>query len=134
MKNPTLFSLLFLISIALTFCKSESQSTTSNKTSAIVSEKLSVPEFAQKLKDTPNAQLVDVRTYSEYEQGHLDNALNIDFYDKTHLQSFEKLDKNRPVFLYCKSGGRSGKCAKELKKAGFTTIYDMKGGYTAWSE
>lgn len=78
-------------------------------------------------------QLVDVRTPGEFNNGHIKNAVNIDFYDwGNFLKSFEKLDKNRPVYLYCRSGARSIKAARKLIGIGFPKIYDLKGGYMAW--
>ncbi len=80
-----------------------------------------------------DVQLVDVRTAAEFSQGALDNALNIDFFQKENFRSkMEKLDKEKPVYLYCRSGARSNKAATLLDKMGFTKIYDLKGGYLGW--
>ncbi|MEM8892294.1 MAG: rhodanese-like domain-containing protein, partial [Bacteroidota bacterium] len=46
----------------------------------------------------------------------------------------ESLDKSKPVLLYCKKGGRSARAAKQLQEMGFMTIYDLEGGFTAWSQ
>lgn len=78
-------------------------------------------------------QLVDVRTSKEYNGGHIKNALNIDFFNATNFKkSFEKLDKDKPVYLYCRSGARSLKAARRLVDMGFSQIYDLKGGYMRW--
>lgn len=78
-------------------------------------------------------QLVDVRTPREYNRGHIGNAINIDFFQGGSFKpSFEKLNKNRPVYLYCRSGNRSRKAARKLIHMGFTRIYDLKGGYMRW--
>ncbi|MFX0556609.1 rhodanese-like domain-containing protein [Maribacter sp. CXY002] len=80
-----------------------------------------------------NIQLVDVRTSLEYTSGHIKNALNIDFFNaNTFQREFEKLDKDKPVYLYCRSGARSQKAAYKLLDMGFTKIYDLKGGYNNW--
>lgn len=80
-----------------------------------------------------NVQLVDVRTPREYKNGHIKNAINIDFYDKANFErSFDKLDKNKPVYLYCRSSARSQKAAQILVNMGFPKIYDLKGGYMRW--
>ncbi len=80
-----------------------------------------------------DVQLVDVRTAAEFSQGALDNALNIDFFQKENFRSkMEKLDKEKPVYLYCRSGARSNKAATLLDKMGFTKIYDLKGGFLGW--
>ena len=78
-------------------------------------------------------QLVDVRTPSEFKKGHLGQAMNIDFYDKRSFEaSFEKLDKKKPVYLYCRSGFRSKKAAMRLLDMGFIKVYDLKGGLNNW--
>ncbi len=81
------------------------------------------------------AQLIDVRTANEYRSGHIKNAINIDFFDKANFdRSFEKLDKNKPVYLYCRSGSRSKNAAQRLLEMGFSEIYDLKGGYQRWNK
>jgi len=75
-------------------------------------------------------QLVDVRTAKEYTAGNLAGSLNIDYYKQDEFKaSFKKLDKTKPVYIYCRSGGRSHKAALLLEEMGFTKIYDLKGGY-----
>ena len=82
-----------------------------------------------------DVQLVDVRTPKEYEAGYIDDAINIDFMNQeTFKQSFEKLDKNNPLYIYCRSGNRSQKSVPLLEALGFKEIYDLKGGYNAWSQ
>lgn len=78
-------------------------------------------------------QLVDVRTSNEYHAGHIRDAINIDYFRATDFKkSFEKLDKDKPVYLYCRSGARSRKAARRLVDMGFSKIYDLKGGYLRW--
>ncbi|RDY60069.1 rhodanese-like domain-containing protein [Flagellimonas nanhaiensis] len=79
-------------------------------------------------------QLVDVRTPREYGAGHIKNAKNIDFFQRSSFEAgFSKLEKGKPVYLYCQSGNRSLKAARRLVAMGFSEIYDLKGGYRAWS-
>lgn len=86
----------------------------------------------QSLLKMDQVQLVDVRTPQEFKSGYIDNAQNIDFKSPTFAQDILKLDKDKPVLLYCKSGGRSAKCAEKLQQAGFTKIYDLEGGISRW--
>jgi rhodanese-related sulfurtransferase len=79
-----------------------------------------------------DVQLVDVRTKKEYLQEHIVNAQNIDFSSPTFDEDITKLDKEKPVILYCKGGKRSAKCAKKLQEAGFEKIYDLEGGISKW--
>jgi len=78
-------------------------------------------------------QLIDVRTAEEYEAGHIDHAVNYNIINgDTFLIQIQKLDKNKPVYLYCKMGGRSSRAAKVLKEQGFKKIFDYTGGYNDW--
>lgn len=78
-------------------------------------------------------QLVDVRTRLEYNSGHIENAVNIDFFDRANFnENFAGFDRKQPIYIYCRSGNRSQRTAKKLIKIGFQKIYDLKGGYKAW--
>ncbi len=80
-----------------------------------------------------NVQLVDVRTPGEYEAGHIDDAINIDIMNReTFAEKFAEFDKEKPIYIYCKLGGRSNKASKVLEELGFETIYDYSGGYGEW--
>nr|WP_240961605.1 rhodanese-like domain-containing protein [Nonlabens sp. Ci31] len=103
---------------------------TAQDTSAI--KILSTTEFKQGIsKDS--VQLVDVRTALEFQSGHIKGALNIDFLKSNQfLEDVHKLDKEIPIYLYCRSGGRSNKAARQLISLGFKEIYDLQGGYLGW--
>ena len=73
-------------------------------------------------------QLIDVRTYDEYNTNRLKNAINIDFYDSLFLKRFKKFDNEDNILLYCRSGRRSLIGAEILVKNGYKKIYDLKGG------
>ncbi|HZW63753.1 MAG TPA: rhodanese-like domain-containing protein [Flavobacteriaceae bacterium] len=92
---------------------------------------LSPSAFKEKLQ-ADKAVLVDVRTPQEYRAGHIPKAINIDFKSSNFAQGFEKIDKEKPLFIYCRSGMRSMMCAKQLINMGFKEIYDLKGGYLNW--
>ncbi|WP_242085428.1 rhodanese-like domain-containing protein [Aestuariivivens sediminis] len=94
--------------------------------------KIVTPEEMQILLQNERVQLVDVRTPEEYNDGYIENAINIDFYSPTFVEDIEKLDKEQPILVYCKSGRRSAKCSKILEEAGFKKIYDLKGGFSTW--
>lgn len=80
-----------------------------------------------------NVQLVDVRTPEEFQEGHIQGAKNIDFFSEDFLAQFEALDKDEPVYIYCRSGNRSAKASKKLSDAGFKKIVDLEGGFKAWT-
>lgn len=79
-------------------------------------------------------QLVDVRTSEEYEVSHLKNAQNICVTSDDFREKVAVLDKEKPVYVYCKKGGRSAQAADILKEMGFTKVYDLQGGLTSWQE
>ncbi len=81
-----------------------------------------------------DVQWVDVRTPGEFNVGHIDDAINIDVSNRDMFaKKFEKLDKEKPLYIYCQMGGRSKKAAKQLKDMGFKSIFDYSGGYGEWS-
>jgi len=81
-----------------------------------------------------NVQLIDVRTSEEFNAGHIEGAINIDFKnEEVFYQSFQRLDKKNPVYVYCRSGNRSKKSADKLLEMGFSKVYDLKGGYIDWN-
>jgi len=120
------FRWFFIAIIFLFACGTDTQNTTQ---SATADGKIAIPQFDQLLTKTSQAQLVDVRTPSEFSGGHLDGAININFNDASFDTRIGQLDKAKPVFIYCQAGGRSGKAYKKMKAMGFETVYDMEGGY-----
>ena len=91
--------------------------------------RVSQTEF-KKLMKNPSAQIVDVRTSKEVAEGKIAGSRNIDYFSASFLATAEKkLDKNKPVMVYCAAGGRSASAAKDLKKAGFKKVYDLEGGF-----
>ncbi|WP_341215673.1 rhodanese-like domain-containing protein [uncultured Wocania sp.] len=89
-------------------------------------------EDMQTLLQLDNIQLIDVRTPKEFKEGHIENAQNIDFLSSNFAENIKKLDKNKPLIVYCRSGKRSTKSIKELLAAGFTEIYNLEGGIIKW--
>lgn len=78
--------------------------------------------------------ILDVRTPEEWAEGTISKAEKINFYDDNFATDIEKLNKEEPIFVYCKSGGRSANAAETLKEKGFNKIYNLDGGITAWIE
>ncbi|MGB5943397.1 MAG: rhodanese-like domain-containing protein [Leeuwenhoekiella sp.] len=77
--------------------------------------------------------LLDVRTPEEFKAGHIDRAINYNYLDTENFKKqVDSLSKNRPVYIYCRSGNRSGRAADLMKEMGFTKIFDLKGGYLGW--
>lgn len=80
-----------------------------------------------------NLQLVDVQPEEDYRKSHLLNAHNI-IYNKDFRSNLEKLDKKKPVAIYCTSGKVSPEAAKILREAGFENIYVLDGGISKWKQ
>ncbi len=96
-------------------------------------EKLSPTIYAEKIKSTSNAQIIDVRTPEEFKGEHLANAVNVNWNGDNFEADAAKFDKSRPVFVYCKIGGRSRQAANKLSEMGFTQVYDLDGGILKWN-
>lgn len=89
--------------------------------------------FAEKIKSTPDAQILDVRTPEEYNDQHIDNAKNVNWNSDDFAQKAANYDKSKPVFVYCMSGGRSRQAAAKLSEMGYNTIYELQGGIMKWN-
>jgi thioredoxin 1 len=96
-------------------------------------EQLSVDEFEAKLNQTPERQLVDVRTPEEFRKNHVKGAFNININGDEFENQVAALDKTKPVLVYCLSGGRSAKAAAYMRKQGFKEVYEMEGGMMQWT-
>lgn len=101
-------------------------------TSIYAQEALSPSEFQSLMSQQAAVQLIDVRTAGEYAGGHLEGSQNIDIRSSEFTKQIQKLDKNRPVFVYCLSGGRSASASRKLASMGFSEVIDMKGGIMTW--
>ena len=95
-------------------------------------ELLSPVKFEAKMKAV-KGQVIDVRTPKEFNAGHLDGAINMHVYDKDFSQRLDKLDKRKPIYVYCKVGARSAEAAEVMKGKGFTSIIELEGGMDAWT-
>lgn len=96
--------------------------------------KVDVTTFKEALVSNSDIQLVDVRTPKEFQEGHIENAILIDYKSEDFSKKIQELDKDKPVYLYCRSGNRSGKASLILIASGFEEIIDLEGGYLAWSK
>ena len=93
---------------------------------------LSAQEFAKRISEAQDATVLDVRTAEEFAKGHLVNAKNIDWNGPDFDKRVAALDKSRPVFVYCLSGGRSAKAAASMRTDGFMDVYELSGGIMKW--
>lgn len=122
-----LLSISLVMGLVTVGCQAQ---TASNE---VVNIDVNVADFAAGLDTVDNALLLDVRTDAEFASGHLNGATQIDFYREDFEEAIAALDKEQPVFVYCRSGNRSGKAAKQMKAMGFREVYNLEGGIGAWS-
>ena len=115
-----------LVMVALISCESN------NAQSKTITKTIPTLEYQKLLAETKNNQLVDVRTEGEFMEEHLPNAINVNFNEKDFEAKIKKLDKSKPTFIYCLSGGRSGSAMEIFAKNGFKEVYNMQGGILQW--
>jgi rhodanese-related sulfurtransferase len=91
-------------------------------------------DFEKKAAAMKDKIILDVRTAEEYKDGHLVGSMLIDYYGSDFKNEVSKLDKSKPVFVYCKGGGRSSSSCEILKDLGFKEVYNLQGGITDWKK
>jgi rhodanese-related sulfurtransferase len=121
MQTPTRPISIFLLLVLLS-CHNQAQK----------KEELPPRQYAEALTKS-DVQLLDCRTAEEYRSGHLEGALQADWTDRAQfVERTRHLDKDRPVYVYCLSGGRSAAAADHLRKQGYKDVVNMAGGINAW--
>lgn len=90
-------------------------------------------EFKEKVKNDPDAVILDVRTDEEVEQGTIPNAKILDIYkSQEFVDGLEQLDKSKNYYVYCRSGKRSAQAATMMDSMGFENTYNLLGGFSEW--
>ncbi|MEY4037969.1 MAG: hypothetical protein RIR67_279 [Bacteroidota bacterium] len=115
--------LLAIVTLAITSCKGQPSKNI---------QTIDAVAFSKAIQATPNPQVVDVRTPEEFASGHLIQAQNVNWMNPDFVANSAKYDKSKPIFVYCKSGGRSHKAAEKLAELGFTNVIEMEGGILKW--
>lgn len=95
------------------------------------------PLQAKELIETRgDLQLVDVRTEREYKTGALPGSVLVPYnswFKAKFMKNMERFDRNKPILLVCAVGGRSSEAAYNLSGAGFSEVYNLNGGLSAWA-
>ena len=89
-------------------------------------------KFSEGINKTSNEIILDVRTPDEFSKGHLVNATNINWNGNDFKNEVEKLDKSKPIYVYCLAGSRSEAAAKKMREIGFKEVYELAGGIMKW--
>lgn len=94
------------------------------------------PDKAIKLiknnEKNPEFVILDVRTAPEFEEAHLPEAINLDFFSENFREELAKKNKNKTYMVYCKSGRRSLNSVKIMEEMNFKEVYDLEGGIIKW--
>jgi len=90
------------------------------------------PEQFDKLRASKDAVVLDVRRPSEFVQGHISGATNIDWYASDFEKRISALDKSKTYLVHCAGGVRSAKAADKLTSLKFTNVVNLEGGFKAW--
>ena len=123
--------IILSITLVLSFLVAACQQSANNGKS--VNEKVSIEQFEKLMAEKSNAIILDVRTPEEFAAGHVKGAVNLNIHDAAFKSGLAKLDKSKPVFVYCKSGSRSADATAQMKDMGFGEVYNFGGGMLAWS-
>lgn len=91
---------------------------------------ITVTELKQWLDEGKDFQLIDVREPFEYEMSNI-NGENIPLAGVT-IEA-DKISRDKPVIMQCRSGARSASALQQLEKLGYNNVYNLKGGILAWA-
>ncbi len=91
-------------------------------------------EFKNQIEQSKNIQIIDVRTPQEFNEGHLENAVLMNYNSPEFKTAIDILDKNIPTYVYCLSGGRSSGAVNVMKEKGFKEVYNLNGGILSWKK
>lgn len=119
--NLKLFSFLLSIVLFSAACNSQNSAQT-----------LKPIAFKDKISQTPDAVILDVRTPNEYAGGFIENAVNIDYNGPEFAKKVAELDKDKTYLVYCLSGARSSSAAGYMRNNGFKHVINLEGGILAW--
>ncbi len=129
-KKLATFGILLLIIFSGFFFQSQSAQS-DNHITALAPKQAS--ELIEKHIGDGNFVVLDIRTPGEYQSGHLQNSILIDFYSKTFLDQINRLDRQKSYLIYCRSGNRSSKSLNLFKELHFLKIYHLSSGINGWN-
>ena len=131
-----LFISLFVFVVIISACSSANENgNTEEQTEqqeAVITN-VNVDQFSE-LVTKGEGQILDVRTPEEWAEGTVEGANKINLFDDDFEAQLTKLDKDKPVYVYCKAGSRSSKAADKMEEMGFKKVYNLEGGMDAWKD
>jgi rhodanese-related sulfurtransferase len=127
-----LLSVSLVIGVVLTGgCVDTEIKTPEEETQPQIIEDITSQEAVVLIQDNqnnPDFIIIDVRTLEEFSGGHIENAINLDYYSETFRDELNKLDKDKPYLIYCRSGGRSANALNIMEELNFREVYNILGG------
>jgi len=97
-----------------------------------IAKNILVKDFQDFIQIKKNAIILDVRTQNEVDEGYLANSVHMDYYASDFKIKIAKLDKTKPILVYCHSGHRSGLTMTAMKEMGFSEVYNLEPGIVGW--
>jgi phage shock protein E len=136
MKKISTIGLAFLLIFGMSSCgTAQDNSNATVQTGATIAKNVNTNEFQELIASKKDGILLDVRTPEELtSEGSIEGNINIDYRSADFKEQLNKLDKDKPVLVYCHSGGRSGRTLEMMKEMGFKEVYNLSGGIAAWTD
>ncbi len=94
---------------------------------------VNVTQFESLQKGT-NIVILDVRTPTEFAEGHMKGAVLLDYRAPDFADKVAKLDKSKLYLVHCAAGGRSARACTKMESLGFTNLVNLEGGLGAWQD
>ena len=116
------------ILIAIVFCICACSSQTGK------SVDIDILSAKQMISQNKNITMLDVRTQKERDLGAIESSKHLDYFSDDFDEKLKTLDMSKKYIVYCKSGGRSSKTVAKLQDLGYIDVFNMLGGYEAWSK
>ena len=126
-KNFMTLVIMFIIMTQVSLVSAQ----TSSPQGEVFHQNVDASSF-QKLVNDQKGVLLDVRTANEFASGHIENAINVVYSMFGFEDQLKNLDKNKTYLIYCRSGARSGRALRIMKKNGFNQVYNLDGGLLSW--
>ena len=121
------FGLSFFLIVFFLFAQNNKVSSKIKEDETRILKNISAEEM-EKIISEKQVIILDIRTLEEFKGGHINEAINIDFYSKDFESNLDKFDKSKTYIIYCRSGNRTGIALKTMEKLNFKEVYNVLGG------
>ena len=128
------YAILILISMAALFIPMVSAIPDSGPGISSSAVNVSAADAYAIMQSRQDSVIIDVRTLQEYQAGHLDGAINLDYYSSGFLDRLKALNKDSTYIVYCRKGIRGGIALDMMRSLGFKEVYNILEGLALWAE